>query len=233
MHETSHDERRLLVVAHGTRSPSGRATVGRILAAVAAARPTITVELAYLDVLSPTLPMKLDDRPTVVVPLLLSTGYHVQTDIPDAVAAFPATTVTPHLGPDDLLVDALSDRLGPAPDGSVALVGAGSTRTGATAELAETGRRLAVRTGRPVTVLTMSDDLGAGLQALAPPVRAATYLLAGGYFVDTLRRAAEGVATVAEPIGAHPAVVELVWRRYDGAPGKLRGGAGSCTGTAR
>ena len=217
MHETSHDERRLLVVAHGTTSPTGRATVGRILAAVAAARPGITVELAYLDVLSPTLPHKLDERPTVLVPLLLSTGYHVQTDIPGAVAPFPGTTIAPHLGPDDLLVDALLDRLGPTPNGSVALVGAGSTRSGAAAELAETGRRLAARTGRPVTVLTMSDDLAAELRVMNPPAQAATYLLADGYFVDKLRRAADGVATVAEPIGAHPAVVELVWRRYDEA----------------
>jgi sirohydrochlorin ferrochelatase len=68
----------------------------------------------------------------------------------------------------------------------------------------------------------MGDDLPAALTPLAP-VRVATYLLAEGQFVDTLRAAAAGLGTVAEPLGPHPAVVELVWRRYD----ELLAGEGS------
>ena len=208
---------RLLVVAHGTASAAGSATTARLIEAVSAARPHVRVDLCFLDVVAPRLPDALDERPTVLVPLLLSTGYHVQTDIPAAVAAHPATRVGRHLGPDDLLVDVLADRLGPVPAGArVVLVGAGSTRAGARAELDETARRLAARLGRDVAVLTMGDDLPAGLSARAPvAVAVATYLLAEGQFVDTLRAAAPG--TVAPPLGVHPALVELVWRRYDDA----------------
>jgi sirohydrochlorin ferrochelatase len=50
---------------------------------------------------------------------------------------------------------------------------------------------------------------------LTPPVEIATYLLAGGEFHEGLRQAAAGIATVAEPIGVHPALVQLVLQRYD------------------
>jgi len=223
------DAHRLLLVAHGTASAAGAATTARVLEAVRAARPSVTVELAFLDVVQPRLPDALDHRPTVVVPLLLSTGYHVQTDIPAAVAPYPATRVARHLGPHDRLVTVLLDRLGPVPAGTrVALVGAGSRRVEARAELDETGRRLAALLGRDVTVLTMSDDLPARLRALAAepadeppadptPLAVATYLLAEGQFVDTLHAAAEGLGRVAPPLGVHRDLVALVWDRYDEA----------------
>ncbi len=103
---------RLLVVAHGTASAAGSATTARLVAAIAAARPQTAVEVCFLDVAAPRLRDALDDRPTVVVPLLLSTGYHVQTDIPQAVAGRAHIRVAAHLGPDPLLADALADRLG-------------------------------------------------------------------------------------------------------------------------
>lgn len=212
---------RLLVVAHGTASAAGRATVESLLDAVRAQRPTTETALCFLDVLEPQLPDALDDRPTVVVPLLLSTGYHVQSDIPAAVADHPATTVARHLGPDPLLVEVLLERL-PArqaadPAGSTVLVGSGSSRPDATAELATTAGLLRDRLGRDVTVFTMGDDLPAALRALPQPVRAATYLLAEGYFVDKLRAAAPDPTLVAAPLGVHPALVRLVWERYDAA----------------
>ncbi len=206
---------RLLVVAHGTASVAGRTTTERLVAAVAAARD-VPVERCFLDVVDPRLPDALDGSPTVVVPLLLSTGYHVQSDIPAAVAAHPRTAIARHLGPDDLLIDALLDRMGP-PGEAVALVGAGSSRDEAAAELADTATRLGQRVQRDVTVLTMADDLASAFASLPRPLSVATYLLAEGYFADTLRRAAEPGVTVAPPLGVHPALVELVWRRYDDA----------------
>jgi sirohydrochlorin ferrochelatase len=217
MHDTAP---RLLAVAHGTASPEGAATTARLVAAIAAARPAVRVDLCFLDVVSPRLPDALDDTPTIVVPLLLSTGYHVQTDIPAAVARFPATRVARHLGPHPLIVDALVDRLGGDGDRNPAatvLVGAGSSRAEAAAELATTGELLGERLGRPVTVLTMGDDLSSAFAALPRPFEVATYLLAEGQFVTTLRTAAGGSAAVSEPLGVHPALVELVWTRYDEA----------------
>ena len=207
---------RLLVVAHGTASAEGSATTERLLDAIRAARPEVPVELCFLDVTTPRLPDVLDGRPGIVVPLLLSTGYHVQTDIPAATAAYPHVRVARHLGPDPLLADALLDRLGPVPDGAaLALVGAGSTRPEAAGELARMGRLLAQRLQREVRVLTLADDARA---ELAPgPVRIATYLLAEGQFLTALQAAVEGIGTASAPLGEHPALVRLVWQRYDEA----------------
>jgi sirohydrochlorin ferrochelatase len=219
-----HGNPALLVVAHGTRSAAGSATTAQLVSAVASARPDVPVELCFLDVAAPSLPDTLARvaTPSVVVPLLLSTGYHVLTDIPAAVAGRPDVRVARHLGPDPLLVDALVARLAAARAGrprSTVLVGAGSSRAEAAAELAATGELLAARLGRPVPVLTMADDLRAGLVAQPGPVEVATYLLAEGQFVTTLRAAADGIATVADPIGVHAALVALVWARYDDARG--------------
>ena len=207
---------RLLAVAHGTASAEGSATTDALIAAIRAARPDVVVDLCFLDVAEPRLTDALDDRPTVVVPLLLSTGYHVQTDIPAITAAHAHVRVARHLGPHPLLAEALVDRLGNiAADEQVALVGAGSSRPEAALELDEAGRLLAERLDRPVRVLTLADDVRT---ALSPgPVRVATYLLAEGQFVTTLRDAVQGIGVVAPPIGVHPALVALVWTRYDDA----------------
>src|SRR4051812_47031522 len=109
---------RLLVVAHGTASVAGAATTARLVDAVRAVRPPVEADLCFLDVASPRLSETLaamDERPTVVVPLLLSTGYHVQADIPSIVAPHLAVRVARHLGPHPLLVEALVDRLGTVP----------------------------------------------------------------------------------------------------------------------
>ena len=214
-----HDPR-LLVVAHGTASPAGSATTARLLDAIRLARPSVPVELCFLDVASPSLAASLDERPTVLLPLLLSTGYHVQSDIPAAVAGYERTVVARHLGPHPLLVDVLVDRL-PVGSAPVVLVGAGSSRAEALDELRATARMLAERLDAPVDVLTMGDDLRAAFAAAAP-VRVATYLLAEGQFVDTLPAAAEGLGEVAEPLGVHPALVALAWLRYDEARAGLR-----------
>jgi sirohydrochlorin ferrochelatase len=205
---------RLLVVAHGTAAPAGSATTARLVEAVAAARPAVPVALCFLDVAAPGLSDALDDRPTVLVPLLLSTGYHVRSDIPAAVADRPATSVARHLGPHPLLTDALVERL-PPEGGSTALVAAGSTRPEAAAELAAAADLLAVRLDAPVEPLTLGDALRPALAALPKPVRVATYLLAEGQFVTSLRAAADGIAAVADPLGVHPKLVELIWTRYD------------------
>lgn len=208
---------RLLVVAHGSASPVGSATIRRVLDAVRARRPDVPVDLAFLDVAAPRLADVLDDRPTAVVPLLLSTGYHVQDDIPAVVADFPRTRVTPHLGADPLLASALADRLPPTPaDATVVLVGAGSSRPGAADELAAVAELFQQVVGRPVRTTIADDHLPDRLRDLAP-VRVVPYLLAEGHFHERIRAAATGLGPVGAPIGAHPALVELVWRRYDGA----------------
>jgi sirohydrochlorin ferrochelatase len=213
----------LVVAAHGTSSVAGSRTTATLVDAIACARPDTEVRLCFLDVVAPSLASALDaiTGPAVVVPLLLSTGYHVQTDIPAVVAGRPLVRVARHLGPDPLVITALADRLaGAAPASTAAstvLVGVGSSRPEARPELESAGRRLGARLGRPVRVLTLFEDVRGVVTALAGPVAVATYLLAEGHFLDRLRAAAAGVATVSEPLGAHPALVSLVLARYDAA----------------
>lgn len=221
---------RLLIAAHGTESPAGSATTAALTRAIAAARPDVPVSLCFLDVAEPSLAEALDlePGPTVVVPLLLSTGYHVQSDIPAVVAGRPDVRVARHLGPDAALVEALADRLaearGERPPASTVLVGIGSSRSEARDELDECARRLSHRLHRDVPVLTMVDDLRAAFADLPAPVEVASYLLAEGHFLSKLRAAAAaaGEVSVAEPLGVHPALVRLVLARYDAA----RRGAG-------
>jgi sirohydrochlorin ferrochelatase len=213
----------LLLAAHGTTSDTGSATIASLVAAVAAARPDAAVSLCFLDVAVPRLADALSahPEPTVVVPLLLSTGFHVLSDIPAAVAGRTSVRVARHLGPDPLVVSALVDRLAAVRQAdavaTTVLVAAGSSNPAAADELARAADLLAGRLGRPVPALTLAADVRASLARAAAPVEVATYLLADGQFADTLRAAAFDLATVADPIGVHPALVALVLARYDEA----------------
>ena len=60
------------------------------------------------------------------------------------------------------------------------------------------------------------------ITAAPAPVTAISYFVADGRFIDTLRAAATGAGVVTDPIGVHPALIELVWTRYDEALGAVR-----------
>ncbi|MCO8274260.1 sirohydrochlorin chelatase [Actinoplanes sp. TRM 88003] len=115
----------LIAVAHGTRSPAGQAQIRDLVARVAARRPGLDVRLAYVDVQEPKVAELTRVLPdAVVVPLLLSAGYHVRVDIAEAVAG-TSIPVTKPLGPDDVLLAAMMRRL---PDAdAVVLAAAGSS----------------------------------------------------------------------------------------------------------
>jgi sirohydrochlorin ferrochelatase len=210
----------LLVAAHGTRSPAGLATTRALLAAVAAARAEVPVELCFLDVAEPSLPAALDalaGRDVVVVPLLLSAGYHVTTDIPEAVRGRDRVRVAKHLGPDPAVIEAVAGRLlaarGALEPATTLLAAIASSRDGANAEVALAAERLAGCLGRPVSLLPLIGDLRARLDAVARPVEVAVYLLAEGGFLDALANA--GADMIADPIRTAPELVRLVWDRYD------------------
>jgi sirohydrochlorin ferrochelatase len=213
----------LLVTAHGTRSAAGTETTRALVAAVAAARPSVPVDLCFLDVAAPSLAEALDARAgaeVVVVPLLLSAGYHVCTDIPAVVAGRHGVHVAAHLGPDPAVVAALADRLAEARSAeraSTVLAAVPSSLASARDEVTSAAGLLAARLGRPVDVLPLGRDVASTLSALTAPIEAAVYLLAEGGFLATLRDAMAGRGVVAPPIGVHPALVSLVWARYDAA----------------
>jgi len=247
----------LLAVAHGSRHPAAAATITALVRQVERLAPVLDIQVAFVQHAEPTLADALDaaGQDLVIVPLLLSTGYHLTTDIrgavtanetasaagvtgprgtvlrvagPDAtpprVAAPPGAgpRVAGPLGPDQLLVTALSTRLaeaGAPPGTPVVLAAAGSSDPLAAAQVAAQAALLADDLGVPVVPAFAAagrptvPEAVAGLRASTEgPVAVATYLLAPGQFHDRL--AESGADWVTEPLGDHPAVAALVIDRY-------------------
>ncbi len=213
----------LILVAHGTRDPAGARTVAS-LASLVAARLPVEVRVAYADVRAPDVTAVLSevDGPAVVVPAFLSSGYHVRVDVPDQVARSGRdtgrdTVVTPAFGPAPELVSAAYSRLvsaGWRPGDEVVLAAAGSSDPRALAEVARAAHLLASRVGAPVRVgyATGSPQIDSVVARSRGRVAVASWLLAPGQFHRAA--AASGAAVVAAPIGAHPAVADLVVARY-------------------
>ena len=143
----------LLAVAHGSRHPAAQVTIGTLARQVSRLAPVLRVRVAFVQHAEPSLPAALAAAGpnTVIVPLLLSTGYHLTTDLAGAARATGARLADP-LGPDSLLVTALAGRLAEAgvPDGTpVVLAAAGSSDPAAQADAAEQAGLLAERLERP------------------------------------------------------------------------------------
>src|SRR5690606_5943253 len=196
-------------------------------------RPGRRVELAYLEISSPALAETLSalDGPVVVVPLLLAGGYHAHVDLPDVLARVrPDVAVARPLGPHRLLTDVLARRLAAAglrATDAVVLGAAGSSDPGALDDVRAAARLLAARLSRPVTAAFAAagdPPLRGALDRLrsgpAPRVVVASYLLAPGFFYERLRDC--GADLVSAPLGADPALAELVWIRYEEALGGRR-----------
>ncbi|MFL6127435.1 MAG: sirohydrochlorin chelatase [Mycobacteriales bacterium] len=215
----------LLCVAHGTQNSAGVHAVSQIVDVMHTARPALDVRLCWVELVEPDVPTALaavpPARPVVVVPLLLSTGYHDRVDIPAAVrAARPDAVQAAPLGPDPLLARALADRLAEAgrrPGDAVVLAAAGSADPDAVAAVRAQAELLAAELDAPVTAAfgsTAEPDVLTAVAAARPGrVAIVPYLLAPGFF--TGRLASAGADVLAAPLGAHPAVVELALRRYD------------------
>jgi sirohydrochlorin ferrochelatase len=232
----------LVLCAHGTRDPLGRATVREVLAAVAERLPEVEVLEAYVDVHGPEVSEVAAGLPRteggavtgVVVPLLLAAGYHVHVDIAQAVAGRPDVRATGALGPDDLLVDVLVERLstaGAPQAGVVVLAPAGSSDARAQADSVDMAARLEKRWGATVRLgfaagptPTVADAVAAArASAVGAPVSVASYLLAPGFFQRRLEES--GADVVSGPVAPHPLVVDLVLARYRAA--LQRPGSGS------
>ncbi len=225
----------LLAVSHGTSSPSGQAAVAGLVAAVARRLPGVTVRLGHVDVQQPDVAASLDaipeGMPVVIVPLLLSAGYHVRVDLVAQSAGRQGVVIAQALGPDARLVDALATRLAPlaaTPDDAIVLAVAGSSDERANDDCRTTARLLGERLGQEVEVgfLAAADPrLDAAVAARVGDrgrVVVADYLLAPGYFHDLAVRLAGG-APVAPPLlgdDEPPAsLVDLVVDRYNGSIG--------------
>jgi sirohydrochlorin ferrochelatase len=215
------------------------ATIAALVRQVERLAPVLDIQMAFVQHAEPLLADALDAAgpDVVIVPLLLSTGYHLTTDIAGAATAIDSAItasgsgprIAGPLGPDPLLVTALTGRLAEAgvPEGTpVVLAAAGSSDPQAADEVQAQANLLARELGAPVVVAYAAAGQPSVSEAVADlrarterPVAVATYLLAPGQFHDRL--AQSGADWVTAPLGDHPAVAALVIDRYrtNRAPG--------------
>ncbi|MGV9252516.1 sirohydrochlorin chelatase [Streptomyces sp. NPDC003697] len=227
----------LVLVAHGSRDPRALDTVRALLGRVRALRPGLPVHLGHVELQEPLLTdtlAGLAGADAVLVPLLLTRGYHVKHDIPRTAAAAPARTrVAAPLGAHPLLTETLAARLAEAgwatPQDAagrdrrgVVLAAAGSRDPDSAADTRRTARLLAARLGVPVVPAYASaaaPTVPEALRALAArgrrPVAVASCFTAPGRFATQCAEAAAGIASA--PLGAHPAMARLALHRYDQA----------------
>ncbi|MGY2130359.1 sirohydrochlorin chelatase [Blastococcus sp. SYSU DS0617] len=223
----------LVACAHGTRNPTGRRLIAELALAARARRPDLVTTAAFVDVQPPTVVdvvagLAAEGRPAVVVPLLLSGGYHVHVDIADAVAGAEGTVAARPLGPDPRLVAVLHDRLVDAgadprdPRTAVVLAAAGSSDPRSVADVENTAALLQRSwTGRVTTGYgsaarpPVPDAVAAARRAGAERVVLAAYLLAPGHFHDKL--AGAGADLVTAPLLPDERIAEVLLDRYDAA----------------
>jgi sirohydrochlorin ferrochelatase len=221
----------LLAVAHGSRDPQAQRTVRSLARQVGELTPGVEVRAAFVQNAGPSLAGALAaaaERQVVVVPLLLSAGYHLSHDIEET-AARAGVPVTDPLGPGPALVPALAYRLRAAgvPAGTpVVLAAAGSTDPRAAGDARAQAALLAAHVGAPVWAAfasasqpTVAEAVAALTARTGGPVAVASYLLAPGVFHDRLR--ASGAAWVSAPLGDHPTVAGLVLDRFRSVTGPV------------
>src|SRR5690348_1833802 len=227
----------LLAVAHGSRDPAAKECILSLTGRVARLANGTRVEAAFVQHEEPSLTTALAGATTeagadgaVVVPLLLSSGYHLSFDITAAARAARVPVARP-LGPDPQLVRALADRLDEAgvPGGvPVVLAAAGSRDRRAVADARRQAAMLAAHRGAPVVAgfasaarPTVDEAVTFLADLTGRPVAVAAYLLAPGLFhVQLWLSPGSWIST---PLGDHPAVADLIMDRFRGLAGGVDG----------
>lgn len=232
----------LVCCSHGTGSPAGHATVTAIVDEVRSALDVETYE-TYVDVQHPQIDEVVGSLggPAVIVPLLLSPGFHTAVDIGRAAASREGIVATGTLGPHPLLVEALEERLeraGLRSGDRVVLAASGSSRPEAAARVEQVRAALDERMAVPVTAgfaygarpsveMAVEEARAAG----AARVVIASYVLAPGHFAGLI--AAAGADIVTDPLGvgrsggADPRIVRIVLERYVRGAAELARGVAS------
>ncbi|MBG0738077.1 sirohydrochlorin chelatase [Paeniglutamicibacter antarcticus] len=225
----------LIACAHGTRSPEGQRCIDALRAEIAAQRPGLRVLEAYVDVQEPALPDVVAALPAgtraVVVPLLLSVGFHLRVDIAQAVTGREELTAAGPLGPDPRLAQLLYDRLPDVPGGhdggtagGIVLAAAGSSDPAAALSVESVADALRQLTPRAVLAgygAGADPTVAAAVTGLraqgSSSVAIACYLLAPGFFHDQLAGAgADCVAAPLLPTGT-AVLARIALERFDHA----------------
>lgn len=233
----------LVLAAHGSRDPRFAVTAREVTDAVAAALPGTDVHLGFLDLDEPTVAevvANVAGPHVVVVPLLFSAAFHTGVDLPAALDAERGRrpevrfTQAPPLGSDPRLLTALVDRLrsaGLAPDDGVVLCAVGSRDRDADAQFhavaADLADHVACRGIEPLFATRLGPEaryLREAVERLeatgARRIVVGPYFLSAGTLTDRVEKALAdlrvGVA-IAEPIGAHPGLIDIICDRYHAA----------------
>lgn len=222
----------LIACAHGTRNAEGQAAIRQVMAEIGELRPGLRVVEAYVDVQEPELGGVVEGLPegtaAVVVPLLLSTGFHIKVDVPKAIKSRPEVVAARPLGPDPRLAELLATHLraaGLQENDGVLLAAAGSSLPDGSVDSDEQARLLGELLPNKVRVAygasaqpTVPDGVASLRAELAADggtgrVFIASYLLATGYFHDQLAKA--GADVVAAPLLPSKVLAEIALERYD------------------
>lgn len=210
----------IVATAHGTNSPDGRSTIESIienLRSLLSQRlgPVYHVYEAYVDVQFPTLDEVLEglhsEDQTIILPLLLSTGYHTQVDMRDAAkeSGISDIAIAAPLGPSPLMAQLMHHRLiekGWRPGDTVVMAGAGSSRTDGQEAVARQCAMLSNVLAQEVTFGFIADisptieEIVAEAQGNGP-IFVANYLLGRGFFDQKLKKLGhQRGAHIAEPL---------------------------------
>lgn len=216
----------IIACSHGTDHPQGRAAIAGLVQAIRREVHHRDVISAYVDVQEPSIDevVRATHGRRIIVPLLLSAGYHVNVDIARASEYDPMVTAVPPLGPDWVLAEIGVRRLLEAGAGSsdtIVLASAGSRDPQALKDVSKAAQLLSAVWGGPVHV----GSIGGGDTPIAEAVDIAraynrrvvisNYLLAPGVFNDKLMDC--GADMVTSPIldggPPDPRLVSLVLSR--------------------
>ena len=228
----------LVLTAHGSSDPRSETNAWALAGRVAGMRPGLDVRVAFLERAMPRLDRVLADiaGPAVVTPLLLAAGHHARVDIPRQIAAaVPREAacdvhLAQVLGEDERLVEVLRDRLRDIgvdhnQDGvGVVVVAAGTSNSQVNARTARVAPRLLAGTCWTGTTTAFAtgqhrppaEAIGRLRRQGARRIVVAPWFLAPGKICDRVHHlaATSGIA-MAEPLGAHDLVAQIVLDRFD------------------
>ncbi|MGH3446912.1 MAG: sirohydrochlorin chelatase [Nocardioidaceae bacterium] len=232
----------LIALAHGSRDPRSGRTVREIVATTKRLRPEVRVEAAFLDHNAPSLDTVVDRLvakgydEVVVVPLLLTSAYHAQVDVPAAIEragmrhAGVSVRAAELIGPEPTLLGVLDLRLREALRSArvseldaLVLASAGSSDARANATIARLARLWAAQHHLPASVAYASASAPSTGEAVRDwrrqgrrHVAVGSLFIAPGMLPD---RAAElaleaGACAVSAPLGPHEEISRIVLARY-------------------
>jgi len=110
----------LVLFGHGARDPEWAQPFQKIRRAIAAKNPTLTVELAFLELMEPSLPDVIaalaadGHRQITVAPLFIAQGGHLKQDLPKIIDTIRAEqrgveiTLLPALGEVDAVLEPIA-----------------------------------------------------------------------------------------------------------------------------